>query len=106
MIPMETGQQITVRVERFDPTVDKAPYIAEYQVPYSWGMTITNALQYINANYDGGLAHYLSCKRAVCQHCLIKADGVVTEACCTQIQGDTLLEPVKRVNVIKDLLVK
>lgn len=77
-----------------------------YRVPVSPGMSISNVLKYINEHYDGGVAHYLSCRRGVCMGCMVLANGKPGLACMEMVEGDLVLEPVKTRPVIKDLVVR
>lgn len=95
---------IEVRIFRFNPCVDKESRHETYNVPYFEGYTVSNVLQYINEAYDGGLAHYLSCRRGICAECIVKVNGKVVLGCMEIVRGDITIEPVTPDRVIKDLL--
>ncbi len=65
---------------------------------------MSNALQHINEEYDGGLAHYLSCRRGICAECMVRVNGRVVLACTELVRGDITVEPVKKDRVVKDLV--
>ena len=95
---------IEVRVFRLNPAIEKEPHYDVYRVPFVEGLSVSNVLQYINENYDGGLGHYLSCKRGLCQGCIVKVNNHVVLACTEIIHGDITIEPIKQDSVIKDLI--
>jgi succinate dehydrogenase/fumarate reductase-like Fe-S protein len=95
---------IEVRVFRFNPSVERESRYEVYKVPYIEGSTVSNVLQYINEEYDGGLAHYLSCRRGICAECMVRVNGKAVLGCMEIVRGDITIEPVTRERVIKDLL--
>lgn len=95
---------IGVKVFRFNPFVDRKPRYEVYRVPFIEGSTVSNLLQYINEEYDGGLAHYLSCRRGICTECMVRVNGRAVLACTELVHGDVTIEPVKQDRVIKDLV--
>lgn len=95
-----------VRVFRFNPETDQSPRYETYEVPIGTGKSIFNALVYINEHYDGGLAHYVSCRRGVCAGCLVRVNGKVRRACTEILRGDVTIDPVSKDRVVKDLLVE
>ncbi len=103
---MPQDRAITVRVFRFDPSVDRAPHYESYTVPMTMGMSVLNVLLYINEHYDGGLAHYLSCRIGCCKACVAKLDGKNILTCNQLAEGDMTLDPASRYKVIKDLLIE
>lgn len=98
-------KRIQVKVYRYDPGKDPSPRYETYEVPVSTGMSIFNVLQYINENYDGGLAHYCSCRLGVCKGCMVRVNGKPLLACAELAETDMTLEPVNEKKVIKDLVV-
>jgi len=98
---------INVKVFRYNPETEKQPHYETYSVPYEKGMSAFNVLQYINANYDGGLAYYVSCRIGVCMGCVIRINGKAQRACSYLVKDeDLLLEPLNKDKVVKDLLCK
>ena len=95
-----------VRVFRFNPVVDKEPRYESYEVPLEWGMTVMNALEYINENFDGGLAFYSSCGKALCGGCTAMVNGKAGMICQMWATEDMTIEPLKGRKVIKDLVVE
>lgn len=97
---------IEVRIFRFNPVVDKEPRYEVFRIPFIEGSSVSNALQYVNEEYDGGLAHYLSCRRGVCAGCMVRVNGKAVLACTELVHGDMVIEPIKQDRIIKDLVVR
>lgn len=95
---------IEVKVFRFNPCVDRGPRYEVYKVPFIEGSTVSNVLQYINEEHDGGLAHYLSCRRGICAECIVRVNGKTVLGCMELVRGDITIEPVRPDRVIKDLV--
>ncbi len=101
----ETPQTIQVKIFRFNPHMDKEPRYEVYTVPFIEGSTVSTILRAINEEYDGGLAHYLSCRRGICKECMVRMNGKPVVACTEIVRGDITLEPVRKEWVVKDLVI-
>jgi succinate dehydrogenase/fumarate reductase-like Fe-S protein len=100
----DTGRHIRVTVKRGNPTTQSpAPYVT-YEVPLVEGWSVSNVLTYINEHLDGGLAHYLSCRRGICGDCVVRVNGEAKFACMEIVTGDLVLEPISPTHLIKDLV--
>jgi succinate dehydrogenase/fumarate reductase-like Fe-S protein len=99
---------ITVKVFRFDPSVDKEPHYQTYQVPLEKGMSAMAALDYIYQNLDGTLSYYdhAACDLGICARCTGRIDGKPGLFCQAVLQGDVTLEPTSKDRVLKDLVAK
>ena len=96
---------IKVKVFRLNSSVESKARYDVYEVPFVEGASVSNVLQGINEEHDGGLAHYLSCRRGVCKGCMVRVNGKAVLACTELVQGDMVIDPVKKEWVIKDLLI-
>ncbi|MGI9861479.1 2Fe-2S iron-sulfur cluster-binding protein [Moorella naiadis] len=101
----EAIETIKIKVQRFDPAVDKEPNYQEYTVPYAKGTTVMSALRYIYENLDHSLAYYASCRIGKCAGCHVRVNGNTKLACTTIIEGNVTIEP-KKGKVIRDLVVE
>ncbi len=99
---------IEFQIKRFDPELNKQ-CISKYKVPILMGMTILDALLYINENLDGTLAFRYSCRMGVCGSCGLIVNGIPMLACYTQVlplgMDIFFLEPLPNLPVVKDLVV-
>ena len=97
---------VNLKVFRFDPAIDHEPYYKNYQVETAAGFSVLNALQYIAEYIDPTLSFYVSCRIGVCMGCLLKINGAPKRSCSVMLAEDVVLEPLDRVNVLKDLTMK
>jgi succinate dehydrogenase / fumarate reductase iron-sulfur subunit len=105
-------------------------YYDKFEVPLSKGMSILEALFYIQDYYDSSLAFRYACRGAICGSCGMTIDKVPLLACRTQvstvkttekpinlpefkfgdhpdwdIKTEVLIEPLPNMTVLKDLVV-
>jgi len=99
---------ISVKVFRFNPSVDKEPHYESYQVPFEKGMSAMSALDYIYQNLDSTIAYYdhAGCDLGICARCTGVINGKPGLFCQTVLEGDTTLEPMLQAAVVKDLVTK
>jgi succinate dehydrogenase / fumarate reductase iron-sulfur subunit len=108
----------------------KNPRYEKYEVPLKKGMTILDALFYIQDHIDSTLAFRYSCRGAICGSCSVTIDEVPMLACRTQVayvkilkkppklpkfdfgidiewdkENEILIEPLPNMAVSKDLVV-
>lgn len=77
-----------------------------FDVPYSEGMSVLDALIWIRSNADPTLAFRYSCINAnACKECVVKVDGK-TEYACTARLGDhgVTVGPLTNKTLIRDLV--
>ena len=94
-----------VTIQRFDPTVDPAPYLKDYEVPYEPPMTALKALVYIHENCEP-IAFDYSCRARVCGRCAMLVNGKPGTACTIALDdADVLIQPLPGFPVVHDLVV-
>lgn len=101
---------LTVRVSRFDPSLDQTVYFDTFQVPVppenKW--TALDVLDYIHLHLDGSLSYYRhsACNRGICARCTAKINGKVRPLCQHIVprEGEVVLEPVPGKSIVKDLV--
>ena len=102
-------EQITFRVQRYNPENGSKPYIQEFIVPSSGGMTVLDGLIYIKESLDSTIAFRASCRMAICGSCGMLINNYPHLACHTQIEefhSDRLtIKPLPNFPIIKDLVV-
>lgn len=94
-----------IKILRYNPMIDEKPYYQEFEYEYMKGMTVLDVLNYIYENIDATLAYSYSCGNGHCGLCGMTVNGKAVLACKAQAPEDTLVEPLKNINVIKDLIV-
>lgn len=101
----------TVRIQRFNPDVDKKPYFDRFVIDITPDTTILDALEYIKSHLDGSLTFRRSCRHAICGSCAMNINGKNGLACDRPIaktldfMGCITIKPLPYMPVIKDLVV-
>lgn len=102
-------EQITFKIQRYNPEEGSNIHFQEFMVPSSHGMTVLDGLIYIKENLDSTLAFRTSCRMAICGSCGMLINGYPHLACHTQIEefhSDKLtIKPLPNLAIIKDLVV-
>jgi len=111
MVNNNSERTVTVRVQRFNPDVDKKPYLAEFSVHMTPDTTILDGLHQIKAEQDGSLTFRRSCRHAICGSCAMNVNGRNILVCKTPLrtqldgQGQVTIRPLPYLPIIKDLVV-
>ncbi len=104
----DTTLQVTVRILRYNPDVDKKPHWEEYTVEVEPTDRVIDALQQIKWYQDGTLAVRRSCLHGICGSCAMVINGRNALACKTLIKNvgtKITVEPLRGFPVVKDLVV-
>jgi len=98
---------VKVKISRYNPDQDVEPYFKTYEVPYSEGMVVLDALNYVCDNIDSTLAYRWACRAGQCGSCAVTINGKPRIACRTRIDEgtDVTLAPLLQFPVVKDLVV-
>jgi succinate dehydrogenase / fumarate reductase iron-sulfur subunit len=100
--------KVTLKIKRFNPEKDKAPYWGEYQVEAEPTDRLLDALNYVKWYIDGTLTYRRSCAHGICGSDAMLINGANTLACKVLLQNlgsKITVEPMRGFPVIKDLLV-
>ena len=111
-MPDSTSQATAiVCIQRFNPDVDKKPYIQEFRVALTPGTTILDAPHQIKTEQDGSLTYRRSCRHAICGSCAMHVNGHNVLVCKTPLaremdrRGRITIKPLPYLPIIKDLVV-
>lgn len=96
---------ISLKVFRYDPSVDTEPTFKTYEVPWKEYTTALECLHYVNENIEP-IAFDFCCRSSLCGRCSMMVDGRPFLACTKVLDtGEYTLEPLKGFPVIRDLVV-
>lgn len=102
-------ESVTLKVFRYDPDQDKAPRFDTFDVPVARGMTVLEALFYVQRYLDGSLAFRSSCRAGVCGSCAMHINGLYRLACECQITllgaSEITVRPLGHLDIVRDLVV-
>jgi succinate dehydrogenase / fumarate reductase, iron-sulfur subunit len=103
------GGELTLVVQRFDPSVERTPRFESYKVPLREGMTVLDALIYAKHRLDHGISLRFSCRMASCGSCGMKIEGRPRLACETQVSdlrsSKVTVQPMDNFPIVRDLVV-
>jgi succinate dehydrogenase / fumarate reductase iron-sulfur subunit len=100
--------QVTLKIKRFNPEKDKAPWWGEYKIEAEPTDRLLDALNHVKWYVDGTLTYRRSCAHGVCGSDAMQINGSNKLACKLLLSslGSTItIEPLRGYKVIKDLLV-
>lgn len=104
--------KITLKIKRFNPDTDTAPYFQEYQVDADPSERLLDALMQVKRFQDGSLGFRKSCAHGVCGSDAMRINGRDGLACKTLVReiadndGDVVVvEPLRHMTVQRDLIV-
>jgi succinate dehydrogenase / fumarate reductase iron-sulfur subunit len=105
--------KIKIKIKRCDPMGKGVcePYLQAFTVEVKEGMTVLDCLLKISDEEDPSLSFRKSCRSAICGSCAMNINGFPKLACSTQVlqeygkEGQLVIEPLSKHNVIKDLMV-
>lgn len=104
-------QQVTVRIQRFNPDSDPKPHLQDYEVDLGDGKTVLDAMQEIKDTQDGSVTFRRSCRHAICGSCAANVNGSNKLVCTTPLKdvvdrkGKVTIRPLPYQPIIKDLVV-
>jgi len=84
--------------------IKKSDELVEYEMPLV-GVTLLEALTYIKTKLDNTLAFSSGCRSSVCGSCSMRVNQREVLACSYKVQDGDSVEPLKNVEVLRDLVV-
>ena len=94
---LNEGDTIRVRLRRFDPTRDEAPYFEDFQVPWSRLMRVLDVLNHIVEDQEEDLGHRWYCGTKKCGTCAVRVNGREVLACWEPAAPVMEIEPLRHV---------
>jgi succinate dehydrogenase / fumarate reductase iron-sulfur subunit len=104
----DTGMKVQLRIERFDPAVDRAPHDENYEVEADPSERVLDLLNRIKWYQDGSLTYRRSCGQGICGSDAMRINGRNRLACKVLVGriGDRVeVRPLLGLPVIRDLVV-
>jgi succinate dehydrogenase / fumarate reductase iron-sulfur subunit len=103
---------IILKIQRYNPDIDKEPYFQEYTVDIEPNKRLLDALMEVKRFQDGSLGFRKSCAHGVCGSDAMRINGKDGLACKTLVKevaekdGATVtVEPLRHLPVQRDLIV-
>jgi len=102
---------IVLRIQRFNPETDSAPFFRDYPVQIEPIDRVLDALMYVKEHLDATLAMRKSCAHGVCGSDAMLINGIEKLACKTLVKdvategAMVTIEPLRAMPVQRDLMV-
>ncbi len=100
--------QVTLKIQRFNPEKDTAPYWKEYTIEMEGTDRVLDGLLYIKEHIDGTLTLRSSCAHGICGSDAMRINGKNMLACKSlfnKVGTNVTVEPIAGLGIIKDLVV-
>jgi succinate dehydrogenase / fumarate reductase iron-sulfur subunit len=100
--------EVHLKIRRFNPETDEAPWWGEYTVEAEETDTVLSALHAVKWYHDGRLTMRRSCNHGICGSDAMRINHVNRLACKTLLRDvgpDVVVEPIAGLPVVKDLIV-
>jgi succinate dehydrogenase/fumarate reductase iron-sulfur protein len=101
---LTSGDFLTVKVRRSEGVAGGDVY-QEFQVPYQKWMRVLDALNWIAENAAADLAFRWFCGSKMCGTCAVRMNGREVLACWEAVEPNMVIEPLRNLPVIRDLVV-
>src|SRR5262245_15274932 len=102
---MAAERTVRLRIARFDPDTDPAPYYEEFDVPLAPHMRVLDALEYVYATLGYTFAFRWYCGTKRCGMCGVNVNGKPQLACWEPVADEMTVEPLAHFPVVRDLVV-
>jgi succinate dehydrogenase / fumarate reductase, iron-sulfur subunit len=100
--------KVTLRIQRFNPELDREPHYKEYTVEVDPVDRVLDALNTVKWYQDGTLTFRRSCAHGICGSDAMRINGVNRLACkvlMRDVGAKVTIEPLMGFRVIKDMVV-
>lgn len=93
-----------IKIKRYSSESESREEIMEYVIPFE-NITLLEALNYVKTKLDSSLSFTAGCRSGVCGSCAVRVNGKEELACAYRVDEDDLIEPLKNLPVLRDLVV-
>ncbi len=95
---------MNIEVLRYCPAAPNGAQKVSYELEAT-GQTLLDALTTIKTEQDATLSFASECRSGVCGSCAMRVNGVEVLACTYQVREGDLIEPLRNMEVVRDLIV-
>ena len=99
---MRSGDTISAKIFRYDPTVDEKPRYETVEVPFEKDMRVLDVLDYAVDNLGLGVGYRWFCGVKRCGMCGVTVNGKAALACWEAAKEEMVIEPLANFPVIRD----
>jgi fumarate reductase (CoM/CoB) subunit B len=98
------GDPVRIKVRRSEPQAGHDAY-QPFEVPYQKWMRVLDALNWIADNAAPDLAFRWFCGSKMCGTCAVRMNGREVLACWEAVEPEMVIEPLRNLPVIRDLVI-
>src|SRR5690242_1096089 len=98
------GAMLNIKVRRTDAHGGAAGF-QEFAVPYQKWMRVLDALNWLAEYAAADLAYRWFCGSKMCGTCAVRMNGREVLACWEAVEPDMVIEPLRNLTVVRDLVV-
>lgn len=95
---------MNIKVKRYSTEEQENEKVVEYEIPFE-NITLLEALNHIKTKIDSSLSFSAGCRSGVCGSCAVRVNGTEELACAYKLDDGDLIEPMKNLPVLRDLIV-
>ena len=93
-----------IKVQRYNPEFAQENSFQEYEI-FHENLTLLEALNVIKKEHDATLSYLSGCRSGVCGSCAMRVNETEELACSYKVSDGDVIEPLKNVPVLRDLIV-
>ena len=102
---MSSGESISTKIFRYDPSREAKPRYDTFEVPYEPNMRVLDVLDYVAENCGVGIGYRWFCGVKRCGMCGVTVNGKAVLACWEKATPSMVITPLANMPVIRDLVV-
>lgn len=95
---------MNIKIKRYTSEPEVREEILSYEIALV-NPTLLEGLNYIKTKLDASLSFSAGCRSGVCGSCAVRVNGTEELACAYKLSDGDLIEPLKNLPVIRDLIV-
>ena len=95
---------MNIKIKRYTSEPEEREEILSYEIALD-NPTLLEGLNYIKTKLDTSLSFSAGCRSGVCGSCAVRVNGTEELACAYKLFDGDLIEPLKNLPVMRDLIV-
>jgi succinate dehydrogenase/fumarate reductase iron-sulfur protein len=102
---LKAGDPVRLRIRRSGGDLGQQIRFDSFEIPYQTSMRVLDALIHVAEHFAPDLAYRWFCGSKMCGTCAIRMNGREVLACWESVEPEMILEPLRNLPVVRDLVV-
>ena len=102
---LKAGDPVRLRIRRSGGDLGEQIRFDSFEIPYQTSMRVLDALIHVAEHFAPDLAYRWFCGSKMCGTCAIRMNGREVLACWESVEPEMILEPLRNLPVVRDLVV-